>query len=234
MQAYAHKTAETLTDISGYIFCAKSPSCGMERVKVYAADGKSAQKNGVGIYAQAVMRRWPDLPVEEDGRLNDANLRENFITRIYAYADWQRQLAEGMTPGRLTKFHTRYKYLLLAHEPEGYRELGRLVADCNRDNLADTLEQYRARFMQALKKIPSRGRHHNVMQHMLGFFKRQLSDAHKQEMVEVMDKYRQGLLPLLVPLTLLNHYLREFPHPFIAEQVYLDPFPEELRLRYSA
>ncbi len=237
LKQFAHKNQPSLDTISGYIFCAKSPSCGMERVPVYRDDKSGGEKVGVGIYAQAVKTALPNLPTEENGRLNDEILRENFITRVYAYWHWQQLLGKGKSgapePSALLDYHSRNKYLLLAHSTEIYSELGKLLADLQAQPLAHIAEQYIQQFMHALSKPASRGQHTNVLQHIQGYFKKQLNIDQKKRLSQVIEQYRQQQVPLMAPITLLNHYLAEFPNDYLAQQSYLQPFPETLNLRYS-
>ncbi len=229
--SFAEKMSDQLGALSGYIFCAKSPSCGMERVRLYGIAGGA--KEGVGLYARSLMQRLPLLPVEEDGRLNDPHLRENFVMRVFAYHDWQRLLASGISRGKLIVFHSRYKYLLLAHHPGAYKELGRYLAVMSELPLEHVVARYASGLMSALKVRASRKNHSNVLQHLQGYFKRELSAAQKAELHGTIDKYRRGILPLLVPMTLLRHYLREYPNSYLQQQVYLNPYPEELALQYG-
>ncbi len=229
--AYSEQMSSQLGQLSGYLFCAKSPSCGMERVRLYGDAGGA--KEGVGLYARTLMQRLPLLPVEEDGRLNDPQLRENFVMRVYAYHDWQQLLASGISRGKLIAFHSRYKYLLLAHHPAAYKELGRYLAVMADLPLEHVVARYAIGLMAALKLRASRKNHTNVLQHLQGYFKRELSAAQKAEFHDTIDKYRRGILPLLSPMTLLRHYLREYPNAYLQQQVYLNPYPEELALRYG-
>ncbi|ENY71524.1 hypothetical protein G114_12854 [Aeromonas diversa CDC 2478-85] len=229
--AFSEQKVRELDFLSGYILCAKSPSCGMERVKVYGGEG--AAKEGVGLFARALMEAHPLLPVEEEGRLNDPILRENFVLRVFAYHDWQQLAHQGLSAARLIAFHSRYKYLVLSHAPEIYRRLGSLLGRVGERPLDEVADTYIAGLMEALTRRANRKGHSNVLQHLQGYFKRHLSSPQRQELAEVIHKYRVGLLPLLVPLTLIRHYLREFPNPYLASQVYLQPHPESLKLRYS-
>ena len=228
---YALAMSQKLGHLSGYVFCAKSPSCGMERVRLY---GEAAgAKIGIGIYARTLMQQLPLLPVEEDGRLNDPELRENFVMRVFAYHDWQQLCRQGVTRGRLIAFHSRYKYQLLAHHPGAYRELGRYLANMTELPLQHIAERYSTGLMQALRCRATRRNHTNVLQHLQGYFKKQLSTAQKAELQGTIDKYRRGIMPLMAPMTLLQHYLREYPNAYLQQQVYLNPYPEELALRYG-
>ncbi len=231
LRSYGEQLASQLTDISGYILMQKSPSCGMERVKVYQPNGHPAEGGGSGIFAAALMRSLPNLPIEEDGRLNDPVLRENFLTRVYAYAAWQQLLSDGLTPKGLLGFHARYKYQLMASSPRDYRELGRRLGQRRSQPLTEFANEYFSDLMQALRQPANRGTHCNVLQHLSGYFKRQLSTPDRQELQKIIQQYRAGVVPLVVPLTLLKHYLRHYPHAYLTQQVYLQPHPEELSLR---
>ncbi|MGY3943933.1 YbgA family protein [Aeromonas tecta] len=231
--AFSEQQAGRLDFLSGYILCAKSPSCGMERVRIYGANNEGSAKEGVGLFAQALMAANPLLPVEEDGRLCDPVLRENFVLRVFAYHDWQQLLARGLSAARLIAFHARYKYLVLSHATSHYRTLGRLLADLGQGQLEETAQRYIQGLMTALTLRANRRGHTNVLMHLQGYFKRVLTPSQKRELTETIDKYRLGIVPLLVPLTLLRHYLCEFPNPYLAQQVYLNPHPETLRLRYG-
>jgi len=231
MLDYADAVLPSLQHLSGFIVCAKSPSCGMERVKVTDPNGFPVGKVGVGLFTHQLMQRYPWLPVEEDGRLMDANLRENFITRVWACHDFQQLCASGFSVGKLVAFHSRYKFLVMAHSPVAYRELGRLVAQARLFSPGQLAQRYLLELMQALKQQASRKQQANVLQHLQGFFKHLLSAEAKQELLALIDKYRRGHIPLLAPLTLLKHHLAVHPHHYLAAQVYFQPFPDELGLR---
>jgi uncharacterized protein YbgA (DUF1722 family)/uncharacterized protein YbbK (DUF523 family) len=218
--------------LCGFVFKANSPSSGMERVRVYDAKGMPS-KQGVGMFARAFMERFPGLPVEEDGRLNDAALRENFIERIFVQHRWQ-AIASKKSRGALARFHTVHKLLLLAHSPKHYRELGRLVAAAKERTPTELFAQYQALLNDALKLKATVRKHVNVLQHLLGYFKKQLTADEKQEVLEVIDQYRQGYTPLIVPVTLINHFVRKYDQAYLKEQVYLHPHPHELQLRNHA
>jgi len=232
LDAYGRKMAAEHTDLCGYIFMQKSPSCGLERVKVYRENGAPVEGGGRGIYAQAFCARHPNLPVEEDGRLNDPVLRENFLTRVFVYASWQQLQAEGLTRHRLLAFHARYKYLLMAHSLMHYKSLGHRLGSMARDvNLDEVAACYFSDLMTGLKKCATRGTHTNVLQHISGYLKQTISADDKQEMQTVIGQYHQGIVPLVVPLTLLKHHFRQHPDRYIAQQAYLQPHPENLSLR---
>lgn len=232
LQAYSDEKVDTLQGLGGYLFCAKSPTCGMERVTLYRGDSGYAEKDGVGVFAQALMSRYPNLPVEETGRLHDVAIRENFFTRVYAYRDWHLLIAEGISLSRLTQFHARYKYLLMAHDPVGYRTLGPQLANPTQP-LSAVAEHYFSGFMQVLKHLATRKNNTNVLQHIQGYFKHHITGPSKAELSEAIDKYRLGLLPLLVPITLINHHMRVYEVDYIRHQIFLNPHPEALKLRYN-
>ena len=223
------RIADRFSNVSAFILKRGSPSCGVERVKVYDEGGRSVGA-GAGLFAEALRRERPSLPVEEEGRLNNPRLRENFIARVFAYRRWQDLRAAAGGVDALQRFHARHKLLLLAHNQAGYRRLGPLVAASRPENLPQTLEAYERGFMATLATRASPRSHSNVLQHLAGYLKRALDAADRSELVEVIDRYRQGLLPLIVPLTLLRHHLRRHPHPWVGEQVYLAPHPAELML----
>ncbi|NLY12038.1 MAG: DUF1722 domain-containing protein [Gammaproteobacteria bacterium] len=228
---FGQQTAAQLHDICGYILMQKSPSCGMERVKVYQDHGHSAEHAGRGLFAAALMRAKPLLPIEEDGRLNDPILRENFITRVFAYAQWQELISSGLSRKKLYDFHARYKYQLMANSPADCSALGRLLASNHQLRLGILANQYFSLFMSALKKIANRGSHTNALQHISGYIKHALSAEEKSELQTLITQYRTGIVPLIVPLTLLKHHFNRHPDRYIAEQVYLQPHPENLSLR---
>jgi uncharacterized protein YbgA (DUF1722 family)/uncharacterized protein YbbK (DUF523 family) len=230
LRAYAQKAGPQCADISGYIFKSKSPSCGMERVKVYSEKGQPVDTDS-GVFAAGIMQQYPSLPVEEEGRLMDPHLRENFIERVFVYHRWQQYLAEGFTPGSLVDFHTCHKYVVLAHHEPSYQQLGQLVAAAGSRDLQETLESYLAILMQALRKIATNRKHTNVLQHIMGYFKTQLGKGDKEELLDVIEEYRCERLPLIVPITLIKHWLRIYPNEYIASQYYLNPHPRELMLR---
>ncbi|UCC57101.1 MAG: DUF1722 domain-containing protein [Gammaproteobacteria bacterium] len=230
LRAYAQEAGPQCADISGYIFKSKSPSCGMERVKIYSKEGQPVDSTS-GVFAAGIMQQYPSLPVEEEGRLMDPHLRENFIERVFIYHRWQQYLAEGLSPGALVDFHTRHKYVVLAHHEPSYQRLGRLVADAGNRDLQKTLDSYIAILMQALRMIATNRKHTNVLQHIMGYFKAQLGKGDKEELLDVIEEYRCERLPLIVPITLIKHWLRIYPNKYIASQYYLNPHPRELKLR---
>ncbi|GAK86289.1 hypothetical protein YbgA [Vibrio ponticus] len=218
-------------ELCGYIVCAKSPTCGMERVKVYGKN--NADKVGIGLYTKELMERMPWLPVEEDGRLNDPVLKENFVTRVYCLKDFYDSMGGEPTAGKIVAFHSRYKLTLMAHHPQSYKSLGKLVADVANYDLEEFYQLYRTGLMQAMANRASRKNNTNVLMHIQGYFKRDLNANEKAELCQVIDDYRQGLLPLLAPMTLLKHHMQRTPNEYLQNQAFLNPYPEELRLRYA-
>jgi uncharacterized protein YbgA (DUF1722 family)/uncharacterized protein YbbK (DUF523 family) len=230
MNTWSEDAIAGMHDLSGFILKNNSPSCGMERVRVYDGNGAPA-KNGTGLFAAALMKAMPWLPVEEEGRLNDPMLRENFIERVFIYYRWQRMMQNGLSVSALMDFHQRHKFILLAHDEEEFRKLGPLIANINKKNLDQAADEYLLRMMTCLKARASRKRHTNVLMHVMGFLKNKISSDDKQEMIEIMDNYRHGKVPLIVPITLMKHHLRRYPDEYISNQYYMAPYPEELMLR---
>ena len=217
-------------DLCGYIFKGGSPSSGMERVKVYDRNGVPS-KVGVGLFARIFMNHFTLLPVEEEGRLHDPRLRENFIERIFALKRWRDGLKEKQSLKALIAFHTRNKLLLLAHSPQHHRQMGKLVAAGKELPLRELYARYQDIFLEALRLKTTNKKHTNVLMHMLGYFKEQLSAAEKQEMLELIEQYRLESLPLVVPMTMMSHYVRKYDETYLKEQTYLQPHPAELHLR---
>ncbi|PMN64396.1 YbgA family protein [Enterovibrio norvegicus] len=236
MEAFSRKKTEQLAgmDLCGYVVCAKSPTCGMERVKVYKESGYAAsEKSGVGLYTKQLMERMPWLPVEEDGRLNDPVLRENFVFRVFALKDLHDSMAEGVTRRAIVEFHSRYKLVLMAHRPVEYKSLGKYVANIADYDLDEFFTEYRTRFMKAIAHCASKKNNTNVLMHLQGYFKRDLDKTAKAELSNLILAYRKGEMPLLAPLTLINHHLQTHPDAYLSQQSYLNPYPNSLRLRYG-
>lgn len=236
-QKMADFTADYLPkigDLSGFIVCAKSPSCGMERVRLYDENGNRGRKEGVGLFTAALLETYPWLPVEEDGRLHDPVLRENFIERVFALHELNTLRAKGLTRRALLDFHSRYKLQLLAHHQAGYREIGPFVASLHEwEDLDAFFVAYREKLMTILKKPASRKNHTNVLMHIQGYFRNQLNSRQRVELRDVILHYRDGLLPILAPLTLLKHYMAEYPDRYLMTQNYFDPYPDDLGLRLA-
>lgn len=217
-------------DLCGYVFKKDSPSCGMERVRVYDSDGMPA-RHGTGLFAEAFMEQFPLVPIEEEGRLCDAALRENFIERVFAYRRWSDLLEGRPARGRIVAFHTVHKYLILAHSRPHYQALGRLVAQADRYAPMELALRYGAQFMEALKMRATVKKHVNVLHHIVGYFAKDLGPMETTELREVLDEYHRGLIPLVVPLTLVRHYVNRYDVSYIRNQAYLNPHPKELMLR---
>lgn len=217
-------------ELCGFIFKSDSPSSGMIRVKVYNEKGMP-HKVGIGMFARAFMEHFPLIPVEDDGRLNDPVIRENFILQIFTMKRWRDNLARKRGIGNLVDFHTLNKLLLLSHSPKHYRLMGKLVAEGKKMPLGDLYDQYQLLLMEALKLETTIRKNINVLQHLMGYFKKQLSGDEKQELLEAFDQYRSEYVPLIVPITLINHYVRKYDQPYLKQQTYLNPHPVELKLR---
>jgi uncharacterized protein YbgA (DUF1722 family)/uncharacterized protein YbbK (DUF523 family) len=232
MHRFASERVQGLKELalSGYIFKKDSPSCGMERVRVYNQDG-IPNRAGRGIFAGAVIGELPLLPVEEEGRLNDPLLRENFVERIFAYHRWQEYASQRKSVRSLVDFHTRHKLLILAHSEPHYRKLGRIVAEAKQSPVTAAYEQYSRLFMEALARHATANKHGNVLQHMMGYFSKELSKEERQELLELIRDFRQRLIPLVVPLTLFQHYVKKYRVTYLEDQIYLQPSPKELMLR---
>jgi uncharacterized protein YbgA (DUF1722 family)/uncharacterized protein YbbK (DUF523 family) len=235
LRTAAASRAKALVDrqLDGYILKKDSPSCGLFRVKLYAPDGP-ATRTGRGLFAEALCAALPFLPVEEEGRLSDPRLRENFIERVFAYRRLRALLDGRVGAGDLMRFHTSHKLLLLAHSPKKYAELGRLVATAKGGSVKRLAQEYGAQFMNALAVLPSRGRHANVLRHMAGYFRALVDAAARRDLAAAIDDYERGLVPLVVPITLLTHYARMHEVSYLLGQVYLQPHPKELMLRNHA
>lgn len=214
--------------MDGYIVAAKSPSCGMERIKVYNEEGEMLHRKGSGMYTERLKKQFPYLPIEEDGRLNDQGLRESFFSRVMAHNQFREMVLQNPVISSLVEFHSQYKFLVLAYKPDIYRQMGRVVANAKQGDLNTTLSEYQSLMMTALSRAATRKRHTNVLMHIQGFFKKQLSKEDKQELSLQIEFYRLGLVPLLAPLTLMKHHLKRFPNEYIERQSYLQPFPIEL------
>jgi uncharacterized protein YbgA (DUF1722 family)/uncharacterized protein YbbK (DUF523 family) len=233
MNRWAKERLGPLTEerLDGYVFKSKSPSCGVYRVRVYGKGGMPIRK-GRGLFAAALMRLFPLLPIEEEGRLHDAALRENFIDRLYAYHRFRQVMEEEPKPRALVAFHTSHKLTVMSHDPRSSAELGRLVASAGKRKIPRLLKDYGALLMATLAKLATRRKHTNVLQHLMGYLKKDLDADDKSELVELLEDYRLGRVPLIVPITLLKHHIRRHEVPdWVHRQVYLNPYPEELMLR---
>jgi uncharacterized protein YbgA (DUF1722 family)/uncharacterized protein YbbK (DUF523 family) len=232
MAAYSEGRVRELedADLSGYVLKKDSPSCGMARVKVEDDNGAPVRR-GIGLFAAALLRLLPHLPVEEEGRLNDPRLRENFISRVYAYRRWKDMVAVGPSRASLTRFHAAHKFLCMAHNQVGTRRLGRLLGRAPRYRRASGLAaEYVDSFTAVMRRLPTRRNHTNVLRHMAGVVSRLLDRGDREELTDAIEEYRRGLLPLIVPVTLIRHYVRKQDVACLRDQVYLAPHPHELML----
>ncbi len=232
MERYARSRVDQLAaeDLSGYVLKKDSPSCGLERVKVYNQHSVPS-RTGQGLFASALRTRYPWLPVEEEGRLSDPRLRDNFVERVFAYRRVVELFAGRWTVGGLVRFHTAHKLTLMAHSVAAYRTLGQLVAGAKAMKRSAVETAYTEGFMTALEAMATASKHTNVLQHMAGFFKKVLDDAGKAELQATIEDYRTGIVPLIVPITLFRHYVRHHAVAYLAGQTYLEPHPRELMLR---
>jgi len=232
MQRWAAKKLRDIEklNICGFVFKSRSPSSGMRGVKVYNPSGVPSH-TGVGIFARTFMDRFPFVPVEDDGRLHDPALRENFIERIFVFKRWRGMQRDGGAIHDLISFHTDHKLLILAHSPKHYTLLGRLVAGAKKQDSQNLFAEYFTVLMDGLKLIATTTKNTNVLQHIAGYFKKQLSPEEKQELLDVIQTYHKGLVPIIVPLVLINHYVKKYDEPYLKRQYYLHPHPAELMLR---
>ena len=232
MMRWAQKRVVELEkeDLCGFIFKSDSPSSGMERVKIYG-ENKMPVKKGVGIFAGIFMKHFPLLPVEDEGRLHDPALRENFIERVFALRRWRESRKEKGGEEALIDFHTSHKFLILAHSPRHYQLMGKLVANQRSMPREELLDKYQVLLLEYLSLKGTPKKHVNVLQHMLGYFKKQLTADEKTELLEIIGDYQRGYIPLIVPVSLLRHYVRKYEQSYLERQVYLNPHPVELKLR---
>jgi uncharacterized protein YbgA (DUF1722 family)/uncharacterized protein YbbK (DUF523 family) len=231
MREYCRRVVVELEreDLCGFIFKKNSPSCGLFRVKVYNKGGPA--KTGRGLFADAVVRHLPHLPVEEEGRLYDMNIRGNFIERVFAYRRWKDFLLEKRSIGELVEFHTRHKLQLMAHSPKIYRDLGKLVAEGKSVDGPLLLDRYQELFMRSLSHFSTAKKNSDVLFHIMGYFKQNLAHGEKAELVDVISQQHDGIIPLIVPITLLKHYINKYDQQYLKKQFYLNPHPLELMLR---
>ena len=231
MQAYAANVLKTAPELCGYILVKASPSCGLERVKRYNSKGNAVLNDSIGIFAAELRKIDPLLPMEEDGRLHDAGLRENFVTRVYAYHAWKAFRQDPITHHGLTEFWSRYKYLLMSHHVPTYKQIGRLLSNAKSTPINETANHFIELLMSGLTRMATRNTHTNVLQHIRGYLKQQLESGEKQEMDALITQYRSGHVPLVVPVTLLRHHFRRHASDYIGKQVFMQPYPEQLSLR---
>ena len=231
IRAYAQQVLQQVPQLCGYILVKGSPSCGYGRVKRYSEGGQHLASDQNGVFADALAQADPLLPLEDDGRLNDPGLRESFVTRACAYHDWKLLVADGLTAHRLIEFYTRYKYLVMAHHVPSYKSLGPLVANASQLPLEELAAQFIQSLMAALTQRATRRSHSNVLFHLAGYLKRSITAPQRQRLAALIEHYRTGQVPLVVPVTLLKHHFADNPNAYINGQVFLDPYPDELRVR---
>jgi uncharacterized protein YbgA (DUF1722 family)/uncharacterized protein YbbK (DUF523 family) len=229
LRAYAHARVPELDGLCGYVFIRNSPSCGLFDVKLYADDGTLRDETSRGIFASTIVSTYPLLPVDEEGRLHDTRVRENFITRVFALHEWKALAREGLDIGALTKFHARYKYTLMAQSLRHYGEIGRMLASAGCDDIQHIADRYITALMDGLKQYATRGTHANVLMHLQGYLKKHLDAQAKQELSVLIDEYRRGRVPLVAPIQLLRQHFDTYPDPYIARQVYLQPRTDAVR-----
>jgi len=228
LEGIADKQAAWHETLCGYILKKGSPSCGMERVRIY--DGNIPDRTGVGLYARRLMQNFPELPVEEEGRLEDSVLRENFIQRVYIYSRWKQLLAQPISIGDLNEFHAQHKYIYMSHSQRLAKQLGSWLAENHKTDPPSLTRQYLTMMMDLLKYPATRKNHVNTLQHIQGYLKKNLSPDDKLELTTTIDRYREGFLPLIVPITLLRHHFRHHPDDYIGGTYYMEPHPAELML----
>jgi uncharacterized protein YbgA (DUF1722 family)/uncharacterized protein YbbK (DUF523 family) len=233
LKQLADQRAPELADLCGYIFMQKSPSCGVFRVKIYSPDGMPIPEAGMGAFAEQLKAHYPLLPMEEAGRINDIRLRENFIIRVFANHDWRTHVLSEPLPRNLVAFHTRYKFLLQAHSEKHYRQLGQLVADAGKQPIDDILQRYFTVFTECLSHVAKVNNHVNVLLHMLGFLKSKVPGEVKLSIIRLIERYKEQKIHLIVPITMLKHYVELYQIEYLLNQKYLSPYPYELGLRNS-
>ncbi|MEP5568116.1 MAG: DUF523 and DUF1722 domain-containing protein [Halioglobus sp.] len=228
---HAQEVLDLAPELCGYILVKGSPSCGYDRVKRFNMKGNTVAHDQKGIFAVALAKADPLLPLEDDGRLNDPGLRESFVTRAFTYYEWKKISASGLTAGKLIDFYSRHKYLVMAHHLESYKRLGRLLADAGKQDIDQLASEFISQLMGALQHRASRRSHSNVLFHLSGYLKKSISSEERQRLKALIEQYQKGLIPLVVPVTMLRHHFANNPNSYIDQQVFLEPYPEELQLR---
>jgi len=229
--SYQEATRAGEEKLCGFIFKSKSPTCGIERVKVYQENGPMNENKGMGLFADAIHKLYPYLPIEEEGRLQDAWLRENFLMQVVAYQDWFDFSASTPSMGDLVEFHTQYKYLIYAKSQNKYKELGNIVANHEKRSFDEILKLYEEGFLQAIAFKGNRGKTYNILLHIFGYFSKDISTDEKEEIVLSMDEYKEGIIPLIVIIKIFNLYIKRFEIDYLAKQKFLNPYPSQLALR---
>jgi uncharacterized protein YbgA (DUF1722 family)/uncharacterized protein YbbK (DUF523 family) len=229
LHTYADQRVPELDALCGYVFIRNSPSCGLFRVKLYGTDGALREETSRGIFASALTAAYPLLPVEEEARLQDPVLRENFITRVFALHNWKQLRQQPLNAAALAEFHSRYKYALMAHSPRHYQELGRMLAEAGKQDAEALGENYFAGLMEGLRQRATRGTNTNVLMRLQGYLRTNLAPDEKQQLAAVIEQYRRGSLPLIEPVRLLRRHFAQHPDPYIARQAYLQPYADDAR-----
>lgn len=231
IRGYAQEVLDQAPLLCGYILVKGSPSCGYGRVKRYSPQGSYLASDQNGIFAQALAKIDPLLVLEDDGRLNDPGLRESFVTRACAYHEWKMLRQSDLTAHRLIAFYTRYKYLVMAHHVPSYKALGPMLANAGKQPVEKLADEFIHAFMAALTHRATRRTHSNVLFHLAGYLRRRITAAQRQRLAGLIEDYRTGKVPLIVPVTLLKHHFADHPNAYVNGQVFLDPYPDELRVR---
>ncbi|GAB1255842.1 DUF523 and DUF1722 domain-containing protein [Aurantivibrio plasticivorans] len=231
LEQYAQQQLARHPDLCGYILVKDSPSCGLERVSRYNAKGNFTANDATGIYVSSLMNHDPLLPLEEDGRLHDPNLRESFVARVYVYHQWKQMRHSELTVNALLQFYARHKYLVMAHDVSTYKEIGPLLANAKQYPIDELADKTITLIMSALKKPATRRSQANVMHHIQGYLKQHISGPERQRLRELIEQYREGIIPMITPMTMLQHHFHHSPDEYIAEQVFMQPYPEALALR---
>ncbi|MGB1139813.1 MAG: YbgA family protein [Halioglobus sp.] len=231
IRQYAKSVLKNAPELCGYILVKGSPSCGYGRVKRYSEKGNFVASDQDGVFTTALAEFDPLLALEDDGRLNDPGLRESFVTRARVYHEWHQLKKEGITAARLIDFYSRHKYLAMAHHVPSYKELGRLMADLSGNDLEGLAQEFITLLIAALKRPATRRSHSNVLFHIAGYLKRRIPSEQRQRLNELIEDYRTGQVPLVVPITMLRHHFADNPDAYINGQVWLSPYPDSLRIR---
>ena len=218
-------------DLCGFILKSKSPTCGLERVKVYQQKEAPSEKKGVGLFAQELKYECPYLPIEEEGRLNDPWLKENFLMQVFAYADLKKFLKNATSINELVEFHTSYKYLIFAKSQESYKSLGKIVANNDKSSLGDLLKRYEEEFLKAINEKSTINKTYNVILHIVGYFKKLITKEEKEHILNACEEYKNEYIPLIAVTKIINLYVARFDHEYLAKQKFLNPYPKELSLR---
>ena len=227
---YAHTVAGQAENFCGYIFMKNSPSCGLYSTKIYN-DKNNLPGKHAGMFTRTLRQLLPLLPVEEDGRLNDAVLRENFIAQVFAYHDWRVNVQNAAAAKKIVDYHSRYKYLIMAHNQSAYRQLGRMVAKSGIGDIESLAQKYIELFMKTVRKPANRRGHSNALYHLLGYLRDGVPGKVRQDIANHIEEYRVGIVNLAVPMSIMDHYLKLYGSEYVNRQAYLAPYSKDLGLR---